>query len=115
MGLVEDEGHTYGEACNGQQALEWLRAQTVLPCIILFDLRMPVMDGWDFVRAIRHVPKWNRIGLVVVSATVSPGAPKPVLPANGFLSKPLQQAEISTLHRYCDQHRDSWIPGRLRS
>jgi CheY-like chemotaxis protein len=115
LGLIEDEGHTYGEACNGQEALEWLREQPVLPCVILFDLRMPVMDGWDFVRAIRLEPKWSRVGLVVISATVSPGAPKPVLPANGFFSKPLQQAEIGTLHRYCEQHRDSWIPRTVSS
>jgi CheY-like chemotaxis protein len=108
--LLASEGHQYGIASNGQQALEWLGAQTELPCLILLDLRMPVMDGWDFLRAVRNVPKWEEIAFVVVSATVERDAPKPVLPAKAFWCKPLGPEQISDLHRHCDRHRDSWIP-----
>ena len=43
--IVRSEGHTYHEASNGREALDWLLAQSELPCMILLDLRMPVMDG----------------------------------------------------------------------
>jgi CheY-like chemotaxis protein len=108
--LLECEGHVHGVACNGQEALEWLAAQTELPCLILLDLRMPVMDGWDFLRAVRLAPKWEDIAFIVVSATFEHDAPKPVLPAKTFWSKPVGPEQIGDLHRYCDRHRDSWTP-----
>jgi len=113
--LLAGEGHLSGTACNGQEALEWLAAQTELPCLILLDLRMPVMDGWDFLRAVRMVERWQKIAIVVVSAAVERAAPKPVLPAKAFWPKPLGTEHIAALHRYCDQHRDSWVPRAIGS
>jgi CheY-like chemotaxis protein len=107
-GLVGDEGHDHHEACNGQEALEWLEKQTALPCLILLDLRMPVMDGWDFLRAVRDSPRWADISIIVISATIERNAPTPVLPAKAFWSKPPDADQIARVHRYCDQHRDSW-------
>jgi CheY-like chemotaxis protein len=108
--LLHGEGHAHGAAGNGKEALEWLAAQREPPCLILLDLRMPVMDGWDFLRAVREVDKWKDIAIVVVSATIERDAPKPVLPAKAFWSKPLGPEQISAIHGYCDRHRDSWVP-----
>src|SRR5438445_1254438 len=79
--LIVNEGHSCHEAENGQEAIDWLDRQTDLPCLILLDLRMPVMDGWDFLRAIRAVPRWADLAVIVMSATAAQGAPMPVLPA----------------------------------
>jgi CheY-like chemotaxis protein len=108
--LLKCEGHVHGQACNGQEALDWLKARTELPCMILLDLRMPVMDGWDFLHAVREVPKWKEIAVIVISATIERDAPKPVLPAKTFWSKPLGPEQIADLFHYCDRHRDSWTP-----
>ncbi len=108
--LLHDEGHEHGSAANGQEALDWLKMQTALPCMILLDLRMPVMDGWDFLRTVRLAPKWNDIAIIVVSATVERDAPHPVLPAKAFWSKPLGAEQIGDLFNYCERHRDSWVP-----
>lgn len=108
--LLQGEGHAPGTACNGKEALEWLAAQSAPPCMILLDLRMPVMDGWDFLRAVRLVEKWKEIAVVVISATIERDAPKPVLPAKAFWSKPLGPEQIAVVHQYCDQHRASWVP-----
>jgi CheY-like chemotaxis protein len=108
--LLNEEGHAHGAACNGREALDWLTLQAELPCLILLDLRMPVMDGWDFLQALRLVEKWRDIAVLVVSASIERTAPKPVLPAKAFWSKPLGPEQIADLYQYCDQHRDSWIP-----
>ena len=112
--FLENEGHAPVEASNGQEALDWLRAQADLPCIILLDLRMPVTDGWDFLRAVHTVPKWGGIPIIVVSATIDQHGLQPVLPAKAFWSKPLDQDKMRGLHSYCDQHRDSWVPKSRR-
>lgn len=41
------DNHTTALAAHGGEALDWLR-QHRRPCLILLDLMMPVMDGWDF-------------------------------------------------------------------
>jgi DNA-binding NarL/FixJ family response regulator len=56
--FLENEGHICTGVANGQEALDWLSAQTELPCIILLDLCMPVMNGWDFL--LRFA--WRSIG-----------------------------------------------------
>jgi CheY-like chemotaxis protein len=107
--LVGDEGHSHSEASNGQEALSWLERQADLPCLILLDLRMPVMDGWDFLRAIRTLPRLAEIPVIVVSVTINAEAP-PVLPAKAFWSKPPGAQQIATIPQFCARHRDSWNP-----
>jgi CheY-like chemotaxis protein len=53
-------------AANGQIALEVLRTQPC-PHVILLDLLMPVMDGWQFRRQLLAHPTWAQIPVVVVS------------------------------------------------
>jgi len=46
--LLASEGYRVMEAADGLEALELLRAAETLPCLILLDLMMPRMSGWDF-------------------------------------------------------------------
>ncbi len=64
--VLEAEGHTTRTASNGQEALA--RVAERKPQIILLDLMMPVMDGWEFMRALRSNPEWQDIPVVVVTA-----------------------------------------------
>ncbi len=52
---------------NGQEALDWLQNHE-LPALILLDLLMPVMDGFEFLRCLRDRPDWSRIPVVVLTA-----------------------------------------------
>src|SRR5262245_62128839 len=65
--LLEAQGYTVFGARHGGEALAHLQAGS-LPCIILLDLMMPVMDGWTFCQEAQKVPAFASIPIVVVSA-----------------------------------------------
>ena len=64
---LELEGHRVITAVNGLQALDILR-RGALPCVILLDLMMPVMNGWEFRAAMDADPRLRHLPVVVVSA-----------------------------------------------
>jgi CheY-like chemotaxis protein len=63
---LEKEGWLVAEAENGRVALNWLAEDN--PHLILLDLMMPEMDGFEFVAALRQVPDWRSIPVVVLTA-----------------------------------------------
>jgi signal transduction histidine kinase/DNA-binding response OmpR family regulator len=63
---LEKEGWQVSEAENGRVALE--RMADSRPSLILLDLMMPVMDGFEFVMEMRKVETWRSIPIVVVTA-----------------------------------------------
>jgi signal transduction histidine kinase/DNA-binding response OmpR family regulator len=65
--MLERIGMTVGEAENGAKALAWLEANQ-LPSIILLDLMMPVMDGFEFLDRMQQNDAWSGIPVVVVTA-----------------------------------------------
>ncbi|GEM_PF-1446062 len=63
---LEKAGWQVCEAGNGEEALARMASQT--PRLILLDLMMPVMDGFDFLLAMRAMPEWRHIPVIVVTA-----------------------------------------------
>ena len=64
--MVEKEGWIVTEADNGRTALE--RLKLYMPDIILLDLMMPEMNGFQFLVELRKNPQWRSIPVVVVTA-----------------------------------------------
>jgi two-component system, cell cycle response regulator DivK len=64
------QGYYVAEAQNGQEAIDV--ARRIQPEIILMDLSMPVMDGWDATRQLRADPLTKDIIIVAVSAHAFP-------------------------------------------
>jgi signal transduction histidine kinase/CheY-like chemotaxis protein len=64
--ILEKEGRTVCEAENGRIALEVMERQR--PSLILLDLMMPVMDGFEFAGEVRRRPEWSTIPIVVVTS-----------------------------------------------
>jgi CheY-like chemotaxis protein len=64
--FLENEGYTVLEANHGEEALAHLRASPV--CIVLLDLMMPVMNGWDFRAEQMKDPQMAKVPVVVVTA-----------------------------------------------
>ncbi len=63
---LEADGWSVAEAENGRVALE--RVAERMPSLILLDLMMPEMDGFEFVAELRKKPEWTGIPVVVVTA-----------------------------------------------
>jgi CheY-like chemotaxis protein len=64
--ILEKEGWRVREAENGRVALERMKEER--PSLILLDLMMPEMDGFEFAARVRRHPEWNLIPIVVVTA-----------------------------------------------
>ena len=64
--ILENAGYTVVEAENGRVALERLR--TTAPGVILLDLMMPEMDGFEVVAEIRRHVEWRQIPIIVITA-----------------------------------------------
>lgn len=99
--ILEMEGYQVAAAANGREALEYLhRAER--PSLILLDLMMPVMDGWQFRREQRLDPRLAAIPVVIVSAAGGVAEKAADLGADGFLQKPVDVDELlTTIHRHC--------------
>ncbi len=63
---LEEDGWTVAEAENGRVALE--RIDEAKPDLILLDLMMPEMDGFDFASALRRLDKWRDVPILVMTA-----------------------------------------------
>ena len=95
---LEDAGYCVVAVPNGQEALMWLHETEQLPSLILLDLMMPVMDGWQFREAQRNDPKASTIPVVILSAVGS----HPAIDAAEYLKKPTKvQPLIAVVERFC--------------
>jgi CheY-like chemotaxis protein len=98
--FLELEGFGVRSAANGEAALATLRAEG-RPCVILLDLMMPVMNGWQFREAQRRHPDFSSVPVVVVTAA-GPRAEIPSIAADGWLSKPVDLDQLlDTIRRFC--------------
>jgi CheY-like chemotaxis protein len=88
---LELEGHHVATAINGRDALDKLRTGDK-PCLILLDLMMPVMNGWDFRRALDNDPTLKKVPVVVVSAATAELVHR--TEAAAYLPKPFDMDEL---------------------
>jgi CheY-like chemotaxis protein len=91
--VLRDEGYGVICAANGAQALDAL-GRGPLPHLILLDLMMPVMSGWELLEHLQQHDDMCRIPVVVVSAMAAPGVSE-------HLSKPIElDLLLETVNRW---------------
>lgn len=98
--LLEMEGYQVYEAANGLEALSCLDGDGFRPCVILLDLRMPVMNGFQLYAELQRHPEWSSIPILIISAAQESELRK--LPARGVLQKPFDPDSLfSELSKLC--------------
>jgi CheY-like chemotaxis protein len=94
--FLQDEGYAVVTAANGQDALERL-ADDELPCVVILDLMMPVLDGNAMYERMQRDPRLAKLP-VIVSTSDPSRAPAGVL----IMKKPINLNRLlSTVRQHC--------------
>jgi CheY-like chemotaxis protein len=97
---LEQEGFTVREASDGQEALARLQESGSSRCLMVMDLMMPGMTGWDLVSAVRSDPLL-RGNPIIVSTAVPEESPSGV---DAILTKPFGlDSLVAVVERYCSR------------
>ena len=95
--LLQFEGYRVETAWNGQDAMAQLKSK--IPSLILLDLIMPVMDGWEVLSALAADEKLAKIPVIVTSAV--PDVEK-LKQATDFVRKPIEiEPLLASIGRHC--------------
>jgi PAS domain S-box-containing protein len=92
--LLRDEGYEVATAGDGAEALDYLRAAARLPWLILLDLVMPNVDGWQFIEKRSHDPRFSRIPVVLISGQVAARETARSLGLASCIEKPIGAAPL---------------------
>jgi CheY-like chemotaxis protein len=98
--ILRENDYSVLDYGNGQEALACDRSSR--PCVILLDMMMPVMDGWQFRAQQRNDPMLGTVPVVVLTAHADASRVAQELGAAAFLKKPVQlEALLGAVKRFC--------------
>lgn len=95
--ILEEEGYHAVGAANGAVALNKLRMAELPPRLILLDLNMPVMNGWQFRAALQQEAALADIPVIILSAGRNIDQEAKALHAVDYLTKPLDLTTLLAL------------------
>jgi CheY-like chemotaxis protein len=93
--ILEDAGYVVEKATGGLEALA--RIKKKLPALVVLDLMMPNVSGWDVYQTLRAAKRTRKVPVVVVSADRDVLARARTLGANALISKPFQLEELLSI------------------
>lgn len=100
VAALRREGYRFFEAANGREALDLMRSEQ--PDVVVLDLMMPMVSGWDVLRERLNEPELTRIPVIIVSANrdaeLSSAIDKGIC---AFLPKPFDISALSALVKSC--------------
>lgn len=98
--LRREGTYAFLEAANGKDALDLMRGEH--PDVVVLDLMMPILSGWDVLRERSHDATIRKIPIILVSANRDPEIATAVdAGICAFLPKPFDIAALSALVRSC--------------
>ncbi len=100
--LLQREGYRVALAADGLQALERLAEEK--PAVVLSDIEMPRMDGFDLARNIRADNRWAQLPIVMITSRIAEKHREHAreLGVNHYLGKPYSEEELlSLVKHYC--------------
>jgi len=100
VAALKRDGYVFCEAPNGKEALELMRQEH--PNVVVLDLMMPILSGWDVLQARELEPELKQIPVIVISANRAPEVATAVDKGIcAFLPKPFDIGALSALVRSC--------------
>lgn len=105
---LEEQGAKIESARNGREALEVLESNGNVD-LVLMDIMMPEMDGYEAMRRIRQTKKYNDLPIISLTAKAMKDDKKKCIEAgaNDYLPKPIQMDKLLSLLRV-------WLPAHQR-
>jgi two-component system chemotaxis response regulator CheY len=108
--LLADAGYEAVEACDGESAIHYLTSKNGLPALIVTDLAMPDMSGWELINVLQAYVRLSSIPVLVVSAMGLHDRPVRDEGVLEFFPKPLDADRFLTAvrrHAVSASERDS--------
>ena len=92
--LMEQNGHDVMVAFSGEEAMEIIAEKKV--DLILLDIMLPVIDGFEVCQRVRENPRWNKIKIILLTALGSDANVEKglALGADAYITKPFSNIEI---------------------
>lgn len=91
--FLEQLGYPTLQAENGRAALDLLEVHA--PLAVLLDLRMPVMSGWALLDALKKMPRYRSLPIIIISAYGFEWEAE-LVGASGYVSKPVDLEKVRT-------------------
>lgn len=94
--MLEDNEYRVVTADGGLDALKNLSNLETVPDIIVSDINMPKMDGYDFFKAVSEDPRWNNIPFIFLTALTSPEEVRfgKMLGVDDYVLKPFEDKDL---------------------
>ncbi|OIO38508.1 MAG: hypothetical protein AUJ75_02650 [Candidatus Omnitrophica bacterium CG1_02_49_10] len=92
---MQSAGYETCEACDGIEAIEKVRKE--LPDLIVLDVKMPHMDGYEVIKVLKKDERYGKIPIVILTATKRQGTDKDTflrLGASGYIAKPFTEESL---------------------
>jgi CheY-like chemotaxis protein len=100
IAALKREGYSFFEATNGAEALDIMRREH--PNVVVLDLMMPIVSGWDVLKERSNNPDLLSIPIIIISANRGPELATAVDKGIcAFLPKPFDIGALSALVRSC--------------
>ena len=92
--LMEQNGYDVMVAFSGEEAMEIITEKKV--DLILLDIMLPVIDGFEVCQRVRENPQWNKIKIILLTALGSDANVEKglALGADAYITKPFSNIEI---------------------
>ncbi|MEW8492501.1 MAG: transporter substrate-binding domain-containing protein [Candidatus Thiodiazotropha taylori] len=108
--LLEQIGLTVDAVSNGQKAVEYVKKTT--PDLVLMDIQMPVMDGYEATRAIRLLPEHEKLPIIAMTANAMASDEEKSHRAgmNDYIFKPVDPDQLYSLLEQYLPYSDKPVP-----
>lgn len=88
---------------NGEEVLELITNDTNLPTVILLDINMPIIDGWQFLDQVEKLNHKNKINIFIMSSSIDQREiekSKMYSTVRDFISKPINNEKLEKILEY---------------